>query len=311
MPVERFHRMKSRFKRVLIIADIEGSSGCWNYRASSFMTDEWAAACLDMTFDVRTVVETLFDAGVEQIRIKDFHRTGFNLLPELIDPRSEIIQGYRSGPVPGIGDPGKAEAVFFLGMHAASGTDGFLAHTLTSRIERLEVNGNPLAEVALFSSSLAPYGMRPLFFSGCPVACGQAAAVIRNIFLYPIDKTVGRQRFNAEAWRSDLKQAVVAAIGNERTAPYRPPGPFQATVKMRDGEMVARKIAKRWKFDHHGDRILIKTLGMQDLYINLIRICYLTPLVEKTLPFCLIGYNLWGRIGLGWVRRRLKQLQLV
>ena len=303
--------MKNRFKRILIIADIEGSSGCWNHRASSFMTDEWAGACLDMTRDVRTVVEALFEAGVEQIRVKDFHRTGFNLLPELIDSGAQIIQGYRSGPVPGIGDPGEAEAVLFLGMHAASGTDGFLAHTLTSRIERLEVNGNPLAEVALFSSSLAPYGLRPLFFSGCPVACSQAAAVIPNIFLYPIDKTAGRQRFNAESWRLDLKQAVFAALENDQTAPYRPEGPFQASVKMRDGEMVARKIAKRWKFDHHGDRILIKTSGMQDLYFNLIRICYLTPLAEKTLPFCLIGYNLWGRSGLGWVRRRLKQLQLV
>jgi D-amino peptidase len=303
--------MKTPFKRVLIIADIEGSSGCWNYRASSFMTDEWAIACLDMTRDVRTVVEGLFEAGVEQIRIKDFHRTGFNLLPELIDRKSEIIQGYRHGPVPGIGDPGQAEAIIFLGMHAASGTEGFLAHTLTSRIERLDVNGNPLAEVALFSSSLAPYGLRPLFFSGCPVACGQAAAVIRNISVFPIDKTVGRQQFNAESWRFDLKRAVVAALENDLTAPYQPPGPFQAAAKMRGREMVARKIAKRWKFGHHGDWILIKTSSMQDLYINLIRACYLTPLREKTLWFCLFGYNLWGRIGLGWVRRRLKQLQLV
>ena len=77
-----------------------------------------------------------------------------------------------------------------------------------------------------------------------------------------------------------------------------------------DGEMVARKIAKRWKFEQHDDRILFNTSGMQDLYMNLIRICYLTPMIEKNLPLCLFAYNLWGRIGLGWVRRRLKQLQL-
>jgi len=43
----------------LIIADIEGSSGCWSYRASSFMTKDWARACLEMTRDVQAVVQPL------------------------------------------------------------------------------------------------------------------------------------------------------------------------------------------------------------------------------------------------------------
>ena len=100
-------------------------------------------------------MQALFDCGVEQIRVKDFHRTGCNLLPELIDDRAEIIHGYRAGPVPGIGDPGQAEAIMFLGMHAASGTDGFLAHTLTSRILQLEMNGAPLPEIQLLAASIA------------------------------------------------------------------------------------------------------------------------------------------------------------
>jgi hypothetical protein len=39
----------------------------------------------------------------------------------------------------------------------------------------------------------------------------------------------------------------------------------------------------------------------------LIPICYLTPLLEKMLPVCLFAYNLWGRIGLSWVRRQINQ----
>ena len=183
--------MATRFKHVLIVADIEGSSGCWDYQASSFRTPEWARACVDMTRDVATVVDALFRAGVDRVTIKDFHRTGYNLLSGVIDSRAEIIYGYRSGPVPGFGDPGGAEAVIFTGMHAASGSNGFLAHTLTSRIARLEVNGNLVAEVELFSSVLAQHGIRPIFFSGCPVACGQAAAVVNQIVTYPIEKVNG------------------------------------------------------------------------------------------------------------------------
>jgi hypothetical protein len=124
------------FDSVLIIADIEGSSGCWSYRASAFKTHEWVAACVDMTRDVAAVVHVLLDNGVQRVIVKDFHRTGFNLLPEMIDSRARVVQGYKVGPVPGIGDPGSAEAVIFLGMHAASGSNGFMAHTLTSRIRR-------------------------------------------------------------------------------------------------------------------------------------------------------------------------------
>lgn len=300
--------MNTRFKNVLIVADIEGSSGCWDYRASSFLTPEWARACIAMTRDVDVVAKALLDSGAEHIRIKDFHRTGYNLLPEIINANSEIAHGYRRGPVAGLGDPGRAQAAIFMGMHAASGTDGFLAHTLTSRIEQLEVNGRPMAEIELFASSLAPFGIRPIFFSGCPTACGQARAVIRNIAVYPIDKAVGIERFDTELWRSGLAKAVVESLENDLTVPYQPEGPFRALVKMRDGESAARKIAYRWKFECKGCQILINAPNIQELYMDLIRLCYLTPLLEKTLPISIFMHNLWGRIGLAWVRRQIRRL---
>ncbi len=280
------------FKQVLIIADIEGSSGCWDYGASSFLTPEWARACVAMTKDVGSVADALLRAGVETIRIKDFHRTGYNLLPEMINDDCQIIHGYRRGPVPGLGDPGRVQAVFFLGMHAASGTDGFLAHTLTSRIARLEVNERPLAEIELFAASLAPFEIRPVFFSGCPVACQQARNAVEHIYTYPIDKSTGGQHFNPESWRSGLALAAVEALSNEKTGLYRPVGPLHTAVTMRDGEDAARKIAARWNLKCIGDQIIFSAQNMQMLYLELIRICYLTPLVEKTLPFCLMAYNL-------------------
>ena len=300
--------MSSIFKRILIIADIEGSSGCWSYRASSFMTPEWARACVEMSRDVHAVVQALFDQGVEDIRVKDFHRTGFNLLPELIDARSEIIHGYRSGPVPGIGDPEQAEAVMFLGMHAASGTDGFLAHTLTSRIRQLEVNGDPLPEIQLFASSLAYWGIKPIFFSGCPVACSQARASIDHISIFPIDKSVGQEAFDAAGWRSALARAAVKALDNSQTVPFKPQGPMRVKVRMQTGSIDARKLAQRWGLIHQGDQIVIDADDIEDVYLHLIRICYLTPLIEKTLPLGLWMYNLWGRFGLAWVRRQRKRI---
>jgi D-aminopeptidase len=299
--------MTTRFDNILIIADIEGSSGCWNYRASSFMTDEWSRACVEMSLDVNAVVEALFDAGVKHVTVKDFHRTGYNLLSELIDPRAQIVLGHKRGPAPGIGDPGKAQAVMFLGMHAASGTEGFMAHTLTSRISWLEVNRKPLAEVELFSASLAPYGVRPIFFSGCPTACAQARAAIKKIDSYAIDKSVGPELFDADLWRSGLVSGALNSLNNLATEPYTPSGPFQAEVTWRGKDIAAQKLARRWGFYQDGARIFIEAADIHELYKDLIKLCYLTPLTARILPFGLFLYNLTGRLGLAWARRRLKK----
>lgn len=299
--------MDNRLTRILMIADLEGSSGCWSYTASSFLTDEWCQACLEMSRDVSTVVSALFEAGVKTITIKDFHRTGYNLFPELIDSRATLISGYRRGPILGIGHHYDAQAVMFLGMHAASGSNGFLAHTLTSRIARLEVNHRLLSEIELFAASLAPWGIRPVFFSGCPVACKQAAAVIQNLDCFAIDKSRGVEKFDSSTWRSELARAAVKSLSNHRTIPYAPAGSFNATVTMREGKAVAAKLARRWKFERAGAQIRIQATDMIDLYLKLIKLCYLTPSIEKMLPLALVAFNLKGRIGIMRSRRRLKR----
>ncbi len=299
--------MQNKFNNILIIADLEGSSGCWNYSASAFLTDDWCRACLEMSRDVGSVVLALFDAGVKSIAIKDFHRTGYNLFPELIDSRAAIIPGYRRGPITGIGNPNDAQAVMFLGMHAASGSDGFLAHTLTSRIARLEVNHRLLSEIELFAASLAPWGIRPIFFSGCPVACKQASAVIENINCFPIDKSCGSENFDFGTWRSALAQAAVNSLSNSKTTPYIPVGPFDARVTMRDGEAEAARLARRWKFEQVGAQVRIHSASIHQLYLQLVRLCYLTPTIEKVLPLALAAFNLKGRIGIIRARRRLKK----
>ncbi len=302
--------MRKGFASVLIISDIEGSSGCWNYRGSSFMTEQWSRACVDMTRDVNAVVSALLDAGVREVTVQDFHRTGYNLLPEGIDQRARVRSGYSAGPVPGIGSPGGAEAVLFMGMHAASGTKGFLAHTLTSRIRAIEVDGRPLAEVELFAASLAPYGLRPIFFSGCPVACAQAERVIPGIDCHPIDKTAGPQGLDAPSWRRELARRAVRSLENRNTVPYAPAGPFKAVVTLRDGPGKARKLARRWGLKRREASIFLEASDMNDLYSALIQLAYLTPLVEKLMPWPLVVHKWIGRLGLEMVRRRIRRGEL-
>lgn len=293
-------------KNILVISDIEGSSGCWDYESSSFLKAKWASACLEMSRDVNAVAEALFNNGAKKIIVKDFHRTGYNLLPEFIHPGVKLVSGYRIGPVRGLGDPEDTTAVMMLGMHSASGSGGFLAHTMTSRIEKLIVNGELMGEIELFTASLAPWKISPVFFSGCPVACLEAEAAVKNISTYPIDKSLGEGSLKSESWRKGLAEAAAGAMENHSTVPFRKEGPFKAILSMRDGSEYAGKLAARWGFPTTGNRIYIDANDMDSLYHNLIRICYLTPFAEKILPLGIRLYNLYGRLGQSWVRHKIQ-----
>lgn len=293
-------------KKILIIADLEGSSCCHNYESTTFLHAEWPQACVGMSHDVNVVVKSLFKAGVEKIYVKDFHRTAYNILPELIDKRARLISGYRIGPVPGLGDPFDATAVMMIGMHAPSGSNGFLPHTLTSRISRLEVNGRLMSEAQLFAASLAPFNIAPIFFSGCPVACGYASDEIKDLKCFPIEKNDKRQKFNPELWRDALARAAVLSLNSGHDV-YQPEGDFKAVITMRDGGAYAKKIAKRWNCEYTDGKIFIHAGTIQRLYNDLIRLCYFTPFVEKILPLGLPLFNLKGKAGLLWVKVMTKK----
>ncbi len=68
------HNMKPlTHKRILILADIEGSSNCHDYDSTTFLGNQWPQACQGMTRDTNAVVKALFKAGIEKIYIKDFY----------------------------------------------------------------------------------------------------------------------------------------------------------------------------------------------------------------------------------------------
>jgi D-aminopeptidase len=297
----------TRPEHLLIIADIEGSSGCWQYADGCFLSPTWPLACAAMTADVDTVVKALFDSGVQSIRVKDFHRTGYNLLRERLDPRASLVSGYHAGPVPGVGDPGAAQAVLFLGMHAASGSKAFLAHTLTSRIRDLRVNGRRLTEVELFAAALAPHGLQPLFFSGSPTACAQARARLPGIATHPIHKTGGPEALDTARWRKALADAAVHSLTRQAAPPpYTPRGPFKAMVTFRGGPPAARRHASPWGLRYRNATVFIEADTHARLYTELVRLCYLPPLAQRTLPLSLWLFNLRGRLGLTWARRQLR-----
>lgn len=288
-------------KKILIIADIEGSTGCGSYEASSFNTSSWYDACIEMSLDINAVVSKLFETGAEKIYVKDFHRTGYNLLPELIDKRARVIHGYKEGPVPGIGNVFDSDAVMFVGMHASSGSGGFLAHTLTSRYNCILNDGSGVSELQIFASSLFCYSIMPVFFSGCPVACSEASGKVQGINVFAVLKDQSGF-IDKEKCRKELAEAAAYSLENNSVSPYLMNPPFDVEIRMRDGEKTAEKISRRWNLQRSGNTVYFTASDFDDFYNILIMITYFTPLLKILTPAALLLFNLYGRIGLSIVR---------
>jgi len=137
------------------------------------------------------------------------------------------------------------------------------------------------------------------------MACRQAAVAIKGIRTHPIDKTGNPKHFTPERWRHALALAAVQALENQVAKPYQPPGPFRASLTLRDGAGSARKLARRWKLRFSGTELHLNAHDIHDLYRQLINVSYLTPAALRIIPVTLWLSNLYGRLGLWWVRRYL------
>ncbi|MEH0021206.1 MAG: M55 family metallopeptidase [Desulfobacter sp.] len=289
-------------QRILIIADIEGSSACLDRSSAKFLGRGWPRACLGMTKDVNAVATALFRAGAGRVVIRDFHRTAYNIMPGLVHPKAVLAQGYTTGPVPGMGAPGEFDGLMMLGMHAPSGSSGFLPHTLTSRIARVTVNNSLVSEAQLFSAALEPFGIPPLFFSGCPSACAHTETSMPGVRCFPIDKF--SPGFHAPSWRKRLAQEAVRALSAPKDTLYNPRGEFRVIVTMAKGKAAAKISAQRWGYKHQGANIYVDVASFSALFRELSRIAFLTPLAERLAPLGLPLYHLMGRAGLAWAQKK-------
>ncbi len=298
---------------ILILADIEGSTACLRREDAQLFNDGWVRACAGLTLDLNAICLGLQKAGATRIRIKDFHRTGYNIFKDMLIDGVELDQGYKSGPAIGIGAVRGYDLLMMVGLHAASGTPGFLPHTLTSKVAAIEVNDHPLCEAELFASSVAEFGLRPAFFSGCQEACAQAAWIIPGLAVCEVEKPLIEP---VTQIRKRLAEKAAEALTtfnsdpNRLPQPYLPAGPFDARITMRDGAAEAQKLRKRWSLHGSDEMIEFSAPDMNALYWQLIRIVYLTPTICRHLEISLRAANLAGKIAHLWAHRRRRQISL-
>jgi D-amino peptidase len=273
-------------KVAYVIADLEGSTGAWTKAHTLLGTPEWQEARVELTKDINAVVESLFEAGVKGVVVKDFHHTGYNLIPRYLDGRAKRVSGYYSGPAAGYGKLHGADFALFVGLHASGGNEsGFLPHTLTSRIAEIRVNGKRICESELFATVLSAFHVPVCFFSGCPAACQEVKERMGWVITHAIPKEMEicgddeRRRDHIARMREGLKKKI-GEISNPKAMPlFALKPPFDCQVMFHE-EAEARRM-NPWRFSQEGETIHFQAGQFLELYQNLLKIAYFPKLAYQ------------------------------
>lgn len=266
-----------------IVADLEGSTGAWARTHTLLGTPEWQEARVDLTRDINTVAEALFERGVRGVVVKDFHRTGYNLIPAYLDRRVKLVSGYYTGPAVGYGKLHGADFALFVGLHASGGNEeGFLAHTLTSRIAEIQVNGERVCEAELFAAVLSAFRVPVAFFSGCQAACQEVVERMNWVITYPVNKDPlvyqdeKKKRDYVRRMREGLRSKIMQIPEAADLPLFHMKTPFDCRVIFHE-ESEARRM-NPWGFPRDGRIIRFHVAEFLELYQNLLKIAYFSKL---------------------------------
>ncbi|MFM0736531.1 M55 family metallopeptidase [Paraburkholderia xenovorans] len=162
--------------KVLISADIEGVAGVFHPEQTRAGNGEYEAARRWMTLEANAAIEGAFSGGATHVWVNDSHGGFRNLLPDLLDPRVQIVLGKPRTLGMMAGLEYGAALVFMIGYHSMAQTRGVLAHTINSfAFARVSLNGVEVGEAGLYGALAEEYGARVALLSGDDVFAEETA----------------------------------------------------------------------------------------------------------------------------------------
>ena len=229
--------------KVYISVDMEGVSGVVHKDHTSRDGDDYQLARRLMTLEATAAIEGAFDAKALEVVVNDSHGTMRNLIPELLDPRAQLITG---SPKPlsmmqGIDDT--FSAAICIGYHARAGTSGILDHTMSGRaVYDLRINGKSQGEFGLNSGIAGYFGVPMVMISGDSTATSQATDLVPDIATAAVKEAV--TRYSAKCLSPIMAQSLIreqSKLGvesRELIAPIKYSTPTTLTLQFMNSAMA-------------------------------------------------------------------------
>lgn len=214
--------------KILIIYDMEGTSGINNVSMTGFSAPGYDEGRKSLTADVNAAIRGLKAGGAGSIWVVDGHGSGNNQEPDVspaqLDPAAQFaFQRNPFDPYIASMDP-SADAVVCIAMHARANTDGFLAHTYTPGMA-LKVNRVDFTETHIVAASAARFGIPVIMVSGDNVLEQQLRPDFPDVE-YAVVKTSGSRSVTEPVSRAEadrrIETAARTAMEKFLAGKYRP-----------------------------------------------------------------------------------------
>ena len=179
--------------KIYISVDIEGTAGITHWDEARKTHADYAEFREEMTREALAACEGAIAAGAQEIVIKDAHGSGRNILAARLPECARIVRGWSGHPLSMIQElDATFDAVLFIGYHSKAGAEtNPLAHTLTTGVASIKLNGTPASEFLLHTYAAALSGVPAAFVSGDQGLCGDVAAFNPNIKTLAVSQGIG------------------------------------------------------------------------------------------------------------------------
>ena len=208
--------------KIYIFCDMEGISGITQRGHVSKGDALYPLGCKLMEMDINACVEGCFQAGADEVVVRDGHSSGVNVNPLEIDQRAELVQGASGNcRYPGLE---KCDAMILLGYHAMAGTkDAVLEHTYSSAsIQNMWLNGKLVGEFAIDATIAAEHGVPTIMTSGDEKLCAEAKTFLPEVVTCQVKKALsiyGAQMLSPHKAHGLITAKTIEAIDKIKSMP--------------------------------------------------------------------------------------------
>lgn len=202
--------------KIYISADIEGVAGVVTSQHQRPGNAEYEDARRLMTAETNAAIEGAFAAGATEVLVNDSHGPMTNILPDLLDPRAELIRGNikHAGMFAGL-DDGYA-GVICLGYHAGAADFGVLGHTTSDfAFAAIRINGDPASEAMIYGAYAGTMGVPVIMLSGDDITESRCLPLFPGAHFARVKVALGQRAARAlspRAAQSLIRKTTSAAL---------------------------------------------------------------------------------------------------
>jgi D-amino peptidase len=258
---------------IYISCDMEGVAGIcdWDYAVRDRM--DYAHGRMLMIKECNAAIEGALEAGAKKIVVNDSHDGMVNLLPEEMHPEAELILGRNKTYSMMQGINRNFDAALFIGYHAGVGQKyGTLAHSYSSRVLHLSVNGISLNEAGINAFLAGAYGVPLVALSGDDVLAREMKKMIPQAKTIVVKKGMGRkaaQSIHPSKAREKIKKGIMEVLINakkKKVKPFKLRSPYTLKAQLTPIEILdmAERIPGMRRTD--GQTVIYKSRDVIEIY---------------------------------------------